>query len=203
MKNKKTLFLLAALAALLVAARLLYPMLAQRYAPGGGLLGMDGAGESVDFDLPSGTEASLAPEEDLAPDFTVEDGQGEEVDLSDFFGKPIAINLWATWCPPCAGELPAFDRAWEAYGDQVSFLMVNLTDGERDTVESVKEYVEEAGYSFPVYYDTQFSAAITYGANSIPMTILIDAHGQIVAGQIGAVDEQSLMTALETLVGLP
>lgn len=203
MKNKKTLVLLVALAALLVTARFLYPMLAQRYAPEGGLLGMDEAGERVDFDLPAGAAPSLAPEEDLAPDFTVEDGQGEAVSLSDFFGKPIAINLWATWCPPCAGELPAFDRAWEAYGDQVSFLMVNLTDGERDTVEDVKAYVEEAGYSFPVYYDTQFSAAMAYGANSIPMTILIDAHGVIVAGQIGAVDESSLMTALEALVELP
>lgn len=203
MKSKKTLILLVALAALLVVARLLYPMLAQRYAPEGGLLGMDGAGERVDFDLPTGAAPSLAPEEDLAPDFTVDDGQGEEVSLSDFFGKPIAINLWATWCPPCAGELPAFDRAWEAYGDQVSFLMVNLTDGERDTVESVKEYVEEAGYSFPVYYDTQLSAATAYGANSIPMTVLIDAHGAIVGGQVGAVDQQALLTALETLVSLP
>lgn len=202
MKNKKTLLLLAALAALLIVARLVYPALAQRYAPDSALLGGQ-AGDSVANSLPPDAAASLAPQEDLAPDFTVEDGQGEAVNLSDFFGKPIVLNLWATWCPPCAGELPAFDRAWADYGDQVQFLMVNLTDGDRETVDGVKAYVEEAGYSFPVYYDTQLSAATAYGANSIPMTILIDTHGVIVAGQVGAVDEQSLLTALETLVGLP
>ena len=84
-----------------------------------------------------------------AVDFTVTDREGNTVKLSEFFGKPIIINFWATWCGPCKSELPVFDEAYRKYGEGVTFLMVNLTDGYRDTVEAVKAFIEDNDYTFP------------------------------------------------------
>ena len=69
---------------------------------------------------------SNPPISGTAPDFAVLNASGKQVELSDYFGKPIVVNLWATWCPPCKAELPYFDNAYNRYG-QVQFLMVNLT----------------------------------------------------------------------------
>lgn len=81
------------------------------------------------------------------------DADGNTVRLSDMFGKPVVINFWATWCPPCKRELPDFDRLCREYGDRVVFMMVNLTDGRRDTVDGTKKFVSEKGYTFPVYFE--------------------------------------------------
>ena len=80
-------------------------------------------------------DASTAePELTLAPDFTVYDLEGNEVHLTDFFGKPIIVNFWASWCGPCKMEMPDFDVAYNTYKDDIVFLMVNMTDGSRETV---------------------------------------------------------------------
>lgn len=93
------------------------------------------------------------PNKNTAPDFPVLDADGNTVRLSDMFGKPVVINFWATWCPPCKRELPDFDRLCREYGDRVVFMMVNLTDGRRDTVDGTKKFVSEKGYTFPVYFE--------------------------------------------------
>jgi len=130
-------------------------------------------------------------------DFTVYDADGNKVSLSDFYGKPILVNFWATWCPPCKAELPDFDRVYADYGEDVVFMMVNMTDGSRDTVESAQAFVSDNGYSFPVYFDRDLDAAYTYGASSIPMTVLIDADANIVGAQIGILTEDQLRTILD------
>ena len=73
--------------------------------------------------------------------------------LSDFAGKPVVVNFWASWCPPCRSELPAFDSLYAEYGDRIQFMMVDLTDGNRETMPGVKVFVTEQGFQFPVYYD--------------------------------------------------
>ena len=134
---------------------------------------------------------TAAPAVNYAPDFQVMDKDGNTVKLSDFRGKPVVLNFWATWCPPCKAELPDFDEAAAAYGDEVTFLMVNLTDGSRDTVSGVKAFVSDNGYTFPVYFDTTYSAANAYRVSSIPTTYLINEAGEIVGYKVG------MMTASE------
>ncbi|MBQ9234420.1 MAG: redoxin domain-containing protein [Lachnospiraceae bacterium] len=137
---------------------------------------------------------------ETAPDFKFLNMDGEEVHLSDYFGKPIVLNFWATWCGPCQMEMPYFDTAYKQYGNDINFLIVDLTDGSRDTVESAKSFVNEKGFSFPIGFDTEYNGAYTYGVSSIPMTLFIDKDGVIQAYQIGTIDEGVLIEQLELLV---
>ena len=136
----------------------------------------------------------------LAADFTVYDENGSAVNLSSFQGKPVVVNFWATWCGPCQMEMPCFETLSGEYGDKVQFMMVNLTDGQRETVDYVKKFLEVNGYSFPAFYDTDMDAAITYSVYSIPLTLFIDAEGALVASHTGAMDESTLRNYVEELI---
>ena len=147
---------------------------------------------------------SAAPEETEppkveAPDFTVVDADGTEVKLSDYVGKPIVLNFWASWCGPCKSEMPEFNAAWEELDGEVQFLMVNMTDGARETVESAREYVEGEGFTFPVLFDTKSEAAIAYSAYSLPTTYFIDAEGYVTARAVGAIDGETLQKGLDLI----
>lgn len=145
--------------------------------------------------------ATYDPDKNTAPDFTVLDANGKKIRLSDKFGKPIVINFWATWCPPCKRELPDFDKLCKEYGDKVVFMMVNLTDGRRDTVDGTKNFVSKNGYTFPVYFDTEYNGADAYNVSSIPQTTFIDANGNVYATRIGAMNESVLRSYINALQG--
>lgn len=133
------------------------------------------------------------------PDFTMTDTSGEEVKLSDFFGKPVVLNFWASWCGPCKSEMPHFEDAYQKYGENINFVIVNLTDGARETKEKASEFIEEQGYTFPVYFDTNTEGAMTYGTYSIPVTYFIAADGTPVAQANGALDAATLQKGLDMI----
>ena len=147
------------------------------------------------------TQQEQQPERQLLPDFSVLDEDGNTVSLSDFRGMPVVVNFWATWCPHCVNELPGFDAVWEEYGDEVQFLIIDLTDGGRETVEMAKAYKADHGYSFPIFFDEGQKTAMAYGVSAIPMTILIDREGRLAAYARGAVSEEVLRREVEKLVG--
>lgn len=128
-------------------------------------------------------------EEQKAPDFTVIDVDGKEVNLSDYFGKPIVLNFWASWCPPCKAEMPHFETA-SLENPDIQFLMVNATSG--DTLSSAKGFIEEGGYTFTVLFDTSGEAAVTYNVMSLPTTYFIDKSGNLVTYSVGMLDAESL-----------
>ena len=140
------------------------------------------------------------PDKNTAPDFTVLDANGKKIRLSEKFGKPIIINFWATWCPPCKKELPDFDKLCKEYGDKVVFMMVNLTDGRRDTVDGTKSFVSKNGYTFPVYFDTENNGAAAYNVSSIPQTTFIDANGNVYTTRIGAMNETVIRSYINALL---
>ena len=135
----------------------------------------------------------------MAPDFTVYDAEGNAVKLSDYIGKPTIVNFWASWCGPCQMEMPDFDEKYQELGSEEKFLMVNMTDGSRETLETAKEFLAEAGYSFPVYFDTDMDTAMTYGVNSLPATYFIDAEGHAVAMAQGTIDAAILQQGIDMI----
>lgn len=229
MKNRKTLVLiLLAFVLVLGGAYLLYSKLGADYQQGSlsvdkgesetaeGAQAEEGAeSTSEDAEEPedsaqteedaeepeSDGQAEDATEEEAtpAPDFTVYDADGEAVKLSDYFGKPIVLNFWASWCGPCKSEMPEFNEKYLELKDDVEFLMVNMTDGSRETVETAKAYIEEQGFSFPVFYDTDIDAAMAYSVYSLPATYLIDKDGNVEAHAIGAISGEILQQGIDMI----
>ncbi len=135
-----------------------------------------------------------------ATNFTVYDAEGVSVKLSDFAGKPTVVNFWATWCGYCVQELPAFDKLFQEYRNKINFVMLDLPDGMRETQNGALEYAEKQGFSFPIYFDTDGSAANAYSVTGIPMTLLVDQQGNLYQIHIGAMSEQTLREYLEALL---
>lgn len=206
MNKKKLIILLVVLAVVMIAAWVLYQRLSVEYYGDGEIGGSVDSGISADLQGDGNAAAADGAADGtsdltMAPDFTMVDMDGNPVKLSDFRGKPVIINFWASWCPPCRSELPAFDAAYAKYGNQINFLMVNLTDGKRDTVGGVKRFVKDNGYRFPVYLDTGSNGANAYAAYSIPMTVLVDADGMRLDTRVGAMSEDVLQGYIEKLLG--
>lgn len=153
--------------------------------------------ESENSDTSEPENSADSEEEKItAPDVTLYNADGTTLQLSEFFGKPIVLNFWASWCGPCRSEMPAFDAACTELEDEVQFIMLNCTDGQRETVETAAAFISEQGYTFPVYYDIGQTASDIYGASSLPTTFFIDAGGHAVAYARGAIDAETLQKGL-------
>lgn len=133
----------------------------------------------------AGSKASL--------DFTVYDPDGLEVHLSDYIGRPVVVNFWATWCGHCIEELPAFQKVYSEYGDRIAFLMIDIED---DPVLAAA-YVQAMGYTFPVCFDMEYDALLTYQVAEVPCTLMFDAEGRQVRRQTGSMT----LARLEYCVG--
>lgn len=126
-----------------------------------------------------------------APDFQLEALDGSRVSLSDFKGRVVLINVWATWCPPCVREIPRLVRISTQYrGQGLVVLGVNTTY--QDDRAKVATFVQEQGISYPVLLDSNNAIGQAYGARLLPTSYLIDHDGTIVHLRIGEVDEVQL-----------
>ena len=203
MKDRKTLVLLVlAFAIVLAGAYLLYDRLGSQYAPDqlaveSTPVPADTAESTADSGDTQQTAEDAETQRTAAPDFTAYDADGNAVQLSDYFGKPLVLNFWASWCGPCKSEMPAFQQAYEQE-DGVQFLLVNMTGG-RETQADAEALLEEEGYTFPVLFDLDLDAATTYGVTALPTTYFLDAEGNLVAWAQGAINEQTLQQGLDMI----
>ena len=203
MKDRKTLVLLVlAFAIVLAGAYLLYDRLGSQYAPDqlaveSTPVPADTAESTADSGDTQQTAEDAEAQRTAAPDFTAYDADGNAVQLSDYFGKPLVLNFWASWCGPCKSEMPAFQQAYEQE-DGVQFLLVNMTGG-RETQADAEALLEEEGYTFPVLFDLDLDAAMTYGVAALPTTYFLDAEGNLVAWAQGAINEQTLQQGLDVI----
>jgi len=187
MNNKKALVIIALVFVLLLSgAYVLYQNLGSKIA-------------SDNLSSQAAQDEAQEPEKQLAPDFTVYDAEGNAHKLSDWFGKPIVLNFWASWCGPCKMEMPDFDEKYLELGEDITFLMVNMTDGTRETLEKASAFIEESGYSFPVYYDLDSDAAYVYNVYSLPTTYFINAEGNAIAQASGAISAETLQTGIDMI----
>lgn len=189
MKNKKTLLTITGLFVLVVGgAAILYNLLGKDVAAN------QLAGQPASQ---SQTQEQEPAQKISAPDFTVYDIDGNPVRLSDFVGKPVVINYWASWCGSCHYEMPDFQEKYLELEDEVHFLMVNMTSDPRETIDSAADYVADNGYTFPVYYDTEASAAYAYNVYTLPSTFFIDAQGNPAAHAIGPINADMIQQGID------
>lgn len=179
-----------------VGVYFLYKNLSGRFATDGLVTEKPQPDETISTETGELQEYAYNP----APDFSVTDAQGNKIRLSDMKGKPVVLNFWATWCYYCTVEMPDFEEMYKKYGEDVQFMMVNLTDGKRETVDGAKKYISDKGYTFPVYFDTDSKAAIAYGISGIPATYFIDAEGNLKAYANSMIDMESLKKGIEMIV---
>ena len=198
MKKWHTLVLAAAIVALLAAAGYLYSTLKDMAAPD---RIMTAPSEEPEPTQTTDTAQETTQPDMTAPGFTVYDTDGNEVTLESLRGKPVIVNFWATWCGYCVMEMPDFQEAYEEFGDRIHFMMIDVTDGYQETEAAAKAFIAEKGFTFPVYYDLDLSAAGAYGISSMPQTFFIDAEGMAVAYAQGALDAASLRQGIGILLG--
>ena len=128
-------------------------------------------------------------------DIKIFDKNGKEVHLSDFEGKPVILNFWATWCGYCVQEMPDFEAAFKEYGKDVQFLIINTDDG----IENGENFIKNKGYTFPTYYDLEYNATISYGISGIPRTIAIDADGNLRYNRSGMISADTLKSIIDMI----
>lgn len=131
-------------------------------------------------------EASEESEESIStvwrgPSTTYLDQEDNVHRLLDNAGQPMIINIWASWCPPCRDEMPLFEQAYQEYGDELTFLMVNALESRpSETKQVALDYVESIDLSMPIYFDNQFANQIEFSASTLPLTAVLDADGEVV-----------------------
>lgn len=174
-------------------------ILAPAIALTAGLL-LFGCGESASTEAASGTvEAAAAKEERRpAPEFALKDADGKEHKLSDFKGKVVLLNFWATWCGPCKIEMPWFVDFQRKYKDQgFSVLAVSLDD---EGWEVVRPFAEDLKLNFPVLLGNDAMADEFGGVVALPTTFLIDKEGKIYKMHQGLVSKGDYEEDIEKLL---
>ena len=142
-KTLKLLIWILAFAVVIVGAYVLYNRLSSEISVGGIATVAQETKAPEATENPGETAAETEEKGSEAPDFTVYDLEGNAYKLSDFRGKPVLLNFWASWCGPCQMEMPDFQKFYETHGDKVNFVIVNLTDGQQETVESASAFIAE------------------------------------------------------------
>lgn len=200
MKSKKILLILAGVfVMLMVGAGILYSILAGSVQPETAATTPPPIKQTISQQPEEDSQTEPQQETIPAPDFTVYDAEGNPVRLSDYTGKPIVLNFWASWCGPCRMEMPHFEQAYQNMSEDIQFLMVNMTTG-RETQKSAQDFLDETGYTFPVLFDLDMDAAYTYGVYSLPMTVFIDENGNVQDLAIGAIDEATLHSKIDKIL---
>ena len=130
----------------------------------------------------------------IAPDFTFTDlVTGKTTKLSDLRDKPVYLNFWATWCPPCVKELPHIQAKYEQYKDRIHFLAISV-DSEQ---EAPAQFISSKGYTFTVGYGNEREISRAYNIEAIPASYIIGTDGTIKAQIVGSMDEVDLESFLQ------
>lgn len=139
----------------------------------------------------SPTDSSVVPSEvDFpAPELTLSDLNGKQVNIADYRQQILLINNWATWCPPCKAEMPTLSKYFKAHSDQ-GFMLIGIEAG--DPVEDVVSFVDEYGLTFPILLDPNNKSLIAFHNDSLPSSYVIDHHGTVILAWTGPISRAML-----------
>jgi thiol-disulfide isomerase/thioredoxin len=132
-------------------------------------------------------------------DFVLPLLDGTNVRLSEYKGKTVFLNFWATWCPPCRAEMPSMEILYQRFrGKGLEFLAVDIQESNKDVADFMKEYK----LTFPMALDSTGKVSGNYGIQGIPTTFIIDRDGKIIAAAVGGRnwDTEVMFAAFETLL---
>ncbi len=135
-----------------------------------------------------------------APDFELNTLQGGSIRLSDLHGRPVVVNLWASWCPPCKAEMPAFEKVYKQYANQ-GFTILAVNASSQDSLADAQAFVQANGLTFPILMDTQGRVSQLYDLRSLPTSFFIGRDGvirEVVVG--GPMSEAGLKIRVEQLL---
>ncbi len=137
-----------------------------------------------------------------AIDFTLEDQFGNTHTLSDYKGKTVFLNFWATWCPPCKAEMPDIQKLYEEYQDagDDSLVILGIAApgyGQEGSKEEIKAFLEENSYTYPVVIDTTAETFMSYGITSYPTTFMIDKDGNVFGYISGQLSEEIMRDIIQ------
>lgn len=172
-------------------------MVTKNYKDGKNKVNPQDTNQAVQTNSSQNTTTDNASTEGKLIDFTLTDLNGNKVSLADYKGKPVYLNFWATWCPPCRGEMPGIEKVYRAYKDKgLTVLAVDLGEDKG----TVKDFIKQNNYSFTVLLDSDQSVAEKYNISAIPVSYFIDKEGNIAAKKIGALSEEDMKSYIESIL---
>lgn len=119
-----------------------------------------------------------------APDFSLESADSEVISLSEVSDRPLLINFWASWCPPCRAEMPAIQKVYEAYKEQ-GFLVLAINATNQDSISAATEFIRENGLNFPILWDAEGEVSRLYQIQSLPTSFFVYPSGKIAEVVVG------------------
>jgi thiol-disulfide isomerase/thioredoxin len=131
-------------------------------------------------------------------DIVLTDFSGSRFTLADYEGKPLVVNFWASWCPTCTAEMPAFERVYQGFDGRVEFIGINNND-QRSAAE---ELARSVGVTYRLAEDPEGEAFTAFGGTGMPTTILIDAEGRVAETVAGGLTEEQLRSLIAQHLGL-
>jgi thiol-disulfide isomerase/thioredoxin len=140
------------------------------------------------------TRGDASPTADAAPDVALEYFDGRTVTLEDLEGEPIVLNFWASWCPACVSEMPAFAEVHAQVGDKVNFIGVNMQEV---SLEAAADLVDRTGVEYSLVHDRSGAIFLAFDGIAMPTTVFIDSDGSVARVHAGALFEEQLLAIIE------
>lgn len=149
-------------------------------------------------DQPGSTQVPVVREGEPAPAFILPDLDGNTVSLADLQGRPVLINFWASWCPPCRSEMPALQQVNEST-ERVDLVILAVNLLSQDDIDDVRTFVDDLGLTFPILLDQDGAVSVAYRVGLLPTSVFVDSAGRVHLIQVGPMTRSFVESVLREM----